>query len=418
MWNGIFEGLARRVVRDGTLNVTMPDGHRFTTGTGAPEFAIRLTDPALPRRIVMTPELALGEGYTEGGLVIEGDDLRGFMGLILRNLWAGHRPRMQLLDNWIRGHARRLGQWNPAPRARRNVAHHYDLSGELYDLFLDADKQYSCAYFRSDEDSLERAQEQKKAHIARKLRLRPGMRVLDIGCGWGGMALTLARDHGARVLGVTLSREQHAVATARAREAGLEDRVEFRLLDYRRVEERFDRIVSVGMFEHVGAPHYDEYFGKIHEILEPEGVALVHTIGRTGPPGVTSSWISKYIFPGGYIPALSEMSAAIERSELVSTDIEVWRLHYAKTLRHWEERFTARIDRARELYDERFCRMWRYYLVTSELAFVFGGQVVFQAQIAHRKDAVPITRDYLYPARPERARVVGAAPATEVAAAP
>jgi len=244
--------------------------------------------------------------------------------------------------------------------------------------------------------TLEEAQAAKKHHIARKLLIEPGMHVLDIGCGWGGMGLTLARDFGARVTGVTLSREQHAVANERAERAGLADRVRFELRDYREVQGRFDRIVSVGMFEHVGVPHYNKYFATVRRLLTDEGIALIHTIGRAGPPGATSPWILKYIFPGGYCPAMSESAGAVERQGLVTTDVEVWRLHYAETLKEWRRRFEANIDRARALYDERFCRMWRYYLIASELTFRLDNQVVFQFQMSPKQDAVPLTRDYLY----------------------
>ena len=276
------------------------------------------------------------------------------------------------------------------------MAHHYDLSGELYDLFLDADRQYSCAYFARPDMTLEEAQAAKKAHIAAKLLIEPGMRVLDIGCGWGGMGLTLARDFGAQVTGVTLSQEQHAIANQRAQKAGLADKARFHLMDYRDVKGQFDRIVSVGMFEHVGVPHYDAYFATVERLLAPDGIALIHTIGRAGPPGATSPWITKYIFPGGYCPAMSETMAAVERHKLVTTDVEVWRLHYAETLRIWRERFEANIESARALYDDRFCRMWRYYLIASELTFRLNNQVVFQFQLTPKQDAVPLTRDYLY----------------------
>ena len=265
----------------------------------------------------------------------------------------------------------------------------------MYELFLDVDRQYSCAYFARPDMTLEEAQAAKKAHIAAKLCLKPGMRVLDIGCGWGGLALSLARDHGARVLGVTLSQEQHRVATERAQAAGLADRVTFRLMDYRDVTERFDRVVSVGMFEHVGVPHYRAYFEAVQARLGPQGVALIHTIGRSAPPGTTNPWIARYIFPGGYIPALSEMMAAVERTDLWPTDVEVWRLHYAETLRHWHDRFMANRDRAEALYDARFCRMWRFYLVASEMGFRVGRQCVFQLQLARDRAAVPLTRAYL-----------------------
>ena len=399
MWMKLLDRMLRQVIQVGDLALQGPDGttRRYGDGTGTP-VTVRLMEPSLPRRLVMSPDLGAAEGYMDGTLKIDGDDLRGFMTLATANSMrvqqvSWHRAMRRL--RYLKG---RLKQWNPTGRARRNVAHHYDLSSELYDLFLDADKQYSCAYFKSPDDSLERAQAQKKAHIAGKLMIEPGMRVLDIGCGWGGMGLTLARDYGARVLGVTLSEEQHRVAVRRARDAGLEDRVEFRLCDYRNVDETFDRVVSVGMFEHVGAPHYREYFRHVREKLAPEGVALIHTIGRTTPPGTTSPFIGRYIFPGGYIPAMSEMIGAVEHEEMVATDVEVWRLHYAETLKHWFERFEANIDRARVLYDERFCRMWRYYLVACEQTFRHNRQVVFQVQLARKLDAVPITRDYLYQA--------------------
>jgi cyclopropane-fatty-acyl-phospholipid synthase len=405
MWDRYFDRMAGTIIRHGTLHITMPDGRPITAGDGTGQpVAIRLTDTDLPRRILLDPDLAVGEAYMDGTLTIEGDDLRGFLDLAMRNLGASEGLDRIAGLWWQRPMAlarragRRWTQWNPAPRARANVAHHYDLSAELYDLFLDTDKQYSCAYFADPGMTLEDAQRAKKRHIADKLLIEPGMTVLDIGCGWGGMALTLARDYGARVVGVTLSEEQHKIATRRARDAGLADRIEIRLTDYRNVRETFDRVVSVGMFEHVGVPHYGEYFHAVSDRLAPSGVALIHTIGRMRPPGITSPWIEKYIFPGGYIPALSEMTAAIEKQSLYMTDVEIWRLHYAETLRHWHERFVANEDKARALYDDRFCRMWRYYLLASELTFRHNWQCVFQVQLAHRQEAVPLTRDYLYPA--------------------
>ena len=401
MWEGALERFLRRFVRSGGLTVTLSSGRVIRVGDGEPSFAVRLTDPALPRRLCLTPELAFGEAYMDGTLVIEGDDLRGVLGLLTREMSrADYLPAWAGIAGRLRDLRRGVDQWNPAGRSKANVAHHYDLSGALYDLFLDQDRQYSCAYFRDPGMTLEQAQAAKKAHVAGKLLLEPGMRVLDIGCGWGGMALTLARDFGARVVGVTLSEEQIRVARERAAAAGLEDRVEFRLMDYRKVEGPFDRIVSVGMFEHVGVPHYREYFGKVRDLLTPDGVALIHTIGRLRPPTSTNPWITRYIFPGGYCPALSEMAAAVEKAGIEQTDIEVWRIHYAMTLRHWHDRFMARIDEARRLYDERFCRMWRFYLIASEVSFTEGHQVVFQMQLARRKEAVPLTRDYLYPAAP------------------
>ncbi len=396
MWELIFDRTLQAVVRKGTLVLHMPSGTARRYGEGGPTVTARLSDPDLPRKLLLAPDMALGEAYTEGTLTIDNDDLRGFLELAVRN--ARHMWSLPWLRVVERGRLafRRLQQANPVGRARRNVAHHYDLSSDLYELFLDRDRQYSCGYFITPDDTLEQAQEQKKALIARKLLLRPGMRVLDIGCGWGGLALTLAREHGARVVGVTLSEEQHRIATRRAQEAGLADRVEFRLTDYRHVPELFDRIVSVGMFEHVGVPHYREYFRHVHDRLNPDGVALIHTIGWSGPPHTTSAWIDKYIFPGGYVPSLSEMIGAVEHEDLFTTDVEVWRLHYAETLRHWHDRFVANIERVREIYDERFCRMWRWYLAASEMTFRHNKQIVFQVQLAHKRDAVPLTRDYLF----------------------
>jgi cyclopropane-fatty-acyl-phospholipid synthase len=291
---------------------------------------------------------------------------------------------------------RRIDQYNPAARAQRNVAHHYDLNGRLYSLFLDRDRQYSCAYFPRGDETLEQAQIAKKRHIAAKLCLdRPDLTVLDIGCGWGGLGLTLARDFGARVTGITLSTEQLAKAQARAAAVGLADRVSFELLDYRAMDRTFDRVVSVGMFEHVGVGHYREFFDTISRCLKPDGVALLHAIGRSDGPGFTNPWITKYIFPGGYCPALSEVLPPLEQSRLVATDIEILRLHYAETLRHWRRRFAANQDTIAAIYDERFCRMFEFYLCGSEIAFRSAGQMVFQIQLAHQQTAAPLTRDYI-----------------------
>jgi cyclopropane-fatty-acyl-phospholipid synthase len=399
MWGRLFERLLTRLIRHGGLSMTMPDGRTARFGAGGssvPQIAVTLTGDDTVRRLVTNPHLALGEAYMDGRLTIENDDLHGFLELVMRNIAATGKDEVTRVQQWLRDATRGITQRNRAARSRSNVAHHYDLSAELYDLFLDMDRQYSCAYFRDPSDSLDQAQAQKKAHIAAKLRLRPGMTVLDIGCGWGGMALTLARDHGADVLGVTLSEEQIKIARQRAEAAGLVDRVRFELIDYRAVQGQFDRIVSVGMFEHVGAPQFQTYFNTVNRLLTDDGLALIHTIGRTTPPGSTNPWITKYIFPGGYIPALSEVMACIERTPLVQTDIEIWRLHYAMTLRHWHDRFMARADEAARLYDERFVRMWKFYLVASELTFRHWGHVVFQLQLSRCLDAVPLTRDYLY----------------------
>lgn len=398
MWTKALDKLLTHLIRRGRLSVTFPDGsiHTYGDGLGGADVAIALHDATLPRKIVLSPDMAVGEGYMDGRLTIENDDVYGFLSLAISNIAAQGQPWFRRPLEVAKFLMRRMDQFNPVTRSRVNVAHHYDLSGELYDLFLDRDRQYSCAYFRSPDMTLEAAQEAKKHHIAGKLLIEPGMRVLDVGCGWGGMGLTLARDYGAQVTGVTLSREQHAMANKRAEAAGLSGRAKFELMDYRHVTGQFDRIVSVGMFEHVGLPHYSAYFDRLHRLLTPTGVALVHTIGRAGPPGATSPWVTKYIFPGGYCPSMSEAMTAIERNNLVTADVEVWRLHYAQTLRHWHDRFMANIDKVRALYDDRFCRMWRYYLIASELTFRLNNQVVFQFQLSPDQEAVPLTRDYLY----------------------
>jgi cyclopropane-fatty-acyl-phospholipid synthase len=394
--------LLRRLIRNGRLTVHLPDGVTRVYGTQGASATIYVHDKNLPQRLLLHPDLALGEAYMDQTLTIDGDDLPGFLAIILQNAANGraHAWRYPLLR--AQRMIRRLGQIIPAAKAQQNVAHHYDLSDRLYDLFLDADRQYSCGYFLTPDDTLEQAQAQKKAHIAAKLRLLPGMRVLDIGCGWGGMALTLARDYGVQVVGVTLSQEQHRVATQRAKDAGLTDRVTFQMMDYRAVTGPFDRIVSVGMFEHVGLPQYATFFAQVRDLLTPDGVALIHTIGRAGAPSITSPWITKYIFPGGYVPALSEVTPAIQDSGLWTTDVEVWRLHYAETLRHWRMRFEAHLPEVTALYDERFCRMWRYYLVASEMTFRHYRQCVFQIQLSRQVDALPITRNYMVDAEPRQ----------------
>ena len=397
MFTVLFDHMLRHIVQKGTLRLTMPDGSRKTYGHGAPELGLTLSDPYLPRKLILNPTLAAGEAYMDGRLTIEDDDLRGFFAFLVPNFHAAGAAWFQKPLAWLRHGMRRLHQFAPVGKAQANVAHHYDLSRELYDLFLDADRQYSCAYWAEGVETLEAAQLAKKRHIAAKLLLRPGNRVLDIGCGWGGMALTLARDYGAQVVGVTLSKEQYAVAVERVREAGLEGQVEIRLTDYREVTETFDRIVSVGMFEHVGVPHYSEYFKFVHDHLTEEGLALIHTIGHTGPPNAGDPWLDKYIFPGGYSPTLGEIMKAVDRHSLVPGDIEALRVHYAKTLAAWYDRFMANAARAEALYDARFVRMWRYYLLAAEATFLRGGRcVVYQLQLAKHVEAVPITRDYLY----------------------
>jgi cyclopropane-fatty-acyl-phospholipid synthase len=390
--------LLRRIVKLGVLTVIDAHGvrHEFRGADPGPAATIRLHDPRMHWRMFFSPALAIGEGYMDGKLTVEDGDLYGFLDFCARNL-GRDTPDFALkrLLRSIRLALRKVKQYNPAPRAQRNAAHHYDLTDELYELFLDADQQYSCAYFAKPDDSLELAQERKKTHIAAKLLLRPGQKVLDIGSGWGGLGLSLARRHDVEVVGVTLAERQHAVSNERARSEGLDGRVQFRLQDYRAVAERFDRIVSVGMFEHVGVVHYDEFFAKMHDLLADDGVALLHFIGRSDGPGWTNPWVDKYIFPGGYSPALSDVLPPIERSGLWITDIEVLRLHYAETLRHWRMRFQANRAKIAALYDERFCRMWEMYLAGSEVTFRYSGHVVFQIQLSKQIDAVPLTRDYV-----------------------
>jgi len=381
--------------KSGDLTVVFPDGklQRYGDGTGQP-VTVRLTGRAV-RRIATSLSLGLGESYMDGGLTFERGDIFDLLEVAGRNLGLRPQPGRHPFSQTITWVARHLQELNDRTVARRNVHHHYDLSYDLYRLFLDEDMQYSCAYFARPDMSLEQAQVAKKAHIAAKLRLEPGMSVLDIGCGWGGLGLTLAEEYGVKVHGVTLSTEQLAVAERRAMERGLSDRVRFTLTDYRDLRGPFDRIVSVGMFEHVGAPNYLAYFEQVRDLLTPDGIAVVHSIGRIDPPAVTSPFIAKYIFPGGSIPALSEMTSAVEHSGLWTTDIEILRLHYAETLRCWRDRFLARREAVREMYDERFCRMWEIYLGMSELSFRAGSHMVVQIQLAKHVNAVPIVRDYM-----------------------
>jgi cyclopropane-fatty-acyl-phospholipid synthase len=383
----------RKVVREGWLRVRLPDGLTLDLGDGSgPPVVVSITSKQWIARITADPGLAVGEAYMEGGLVLEQGDIYDFADLIGRN--ARYRPpkRAGTIERWWLD--RRL-QANQRQAALRNVAHHYDLSVDFYRRFLDADLQYSCAYFPRPGSSLEEAQLAKKRHVAAKLRLDPDQSVLDIGCGWGGLGLTLAAEAGVRVDGITLSTEQLATARARAAATGLAGRANFSLTDYRDVEGPYDRIVSIGMFEHVGRPNFQTYFDQISRLLKDDGVAVVHSIGRYEGPSFTQPWIAKYIFPGGYIPALSEVMAAVERAGLMVTDVEILRLHYADTLRAWRERFNAQRAEIARLYDERFCRMWEFYLCVSEIAFRYRGHMVFQLQLAKKIDAVPLTRDYI-----------------------
>jgi cyclopropane-fatty-acyl-phospholipid synthase len=393
-----LDSILKRFIVTGQLTVRWPDGREsLYSGDGGPSACMAIHTAAAVRNLIINPGLALGEAYMDGSVTAEGCGIYDILDVMYANMTDGDDGLPVLrFRTFLRRLKRRLDQYNPAGRAQKNVAHHYDLNGRLYSLFLDRDRQYSCAYFRRGDETLEEAQLAKKRHIAAKLCLdRPDLRVLDIGSGWGGMALTLARDYGASVTGITLSREQLAVARERAVAEGLQDRVNFELLDYRAINQKFDRIVSVGMFEHVGVGYYQTFFDMVARTLTPDGIAVLHAIGRSDGPGATNPWIDKYIFPGGYSPALSEVLPSVERSGLVSTDIEILRLHYAETLRHWRWRFNANRDTIASVYDERFCRMFEFYLCGSELAFRRGGHMVFQIQIAARQEAVPLTRDYM-----------------------
>jgi cyclopropane-fatty-acyl-phospholipid synthase len=395
-----LDAILRRFITLGRLTVRWPNG-RVTDYAGppgsGPEAFITLRDRATVRRLTLNPALNVGETYLDGGLVPGEGGIYQALDVLVMNLTANGNGHPIARARSALGHLkRRIDQYNPATRSQHNAAHHYDLNGRLYSLFLDRDRQYSCAYFPHGYETLEEAQLAKKRHIAAKLCLdRPDLAVLDIGSGWGGLALTLARDYGARVTGITLSTEQLTESRGRAAAEGLQDRVSFELLDYRAIDRRFDRIVSVGMFEHVGVGHYREFFQSVARCLDPEGVALLHAIGRSDGPGFTNPWIAKYIFPGGYCPALSEVVPWIERCGLIVTDIEILRLHYAKTLWNWRRRFTANRDTIASLYDERFCRMFEFYLCGAEIAFRREGHMVFQIQLTHRQTAAPLTRDYI-----------------------
>jgi len=395
--NILLQRIVERLVRTGNLTITSANGssRSFGDGTGDPVHVVFRTGHA-ERSVAMDPMLALPEAFMDGEIDIVEGDVLGLLHTAYQNMGPGgvEAAWTKALEG-LRHAFRRLQQLNTTSRSRRNVQRHYDLSGEMYKLFLDEDMQYSCAYFERPDMTLDEAQLAKKRHIAAKMQMKPGLSVLDIGSGWGGLGLYLARNFEADVLGVTLSTEQHTVSTDRAHAEGLQNHVHFELRDYRHLTERFDRIVSVGMFEHVGVNHYRAFFEKCATLLKPDGVMVLHSIGRNGPPYATNAFIRKYIFPGGYIPALSEVLPVIEKSGLMVTDIEILRLHYAETLKHWRERFMANRDKAKAIYDERFCRMWEFYLAGSEASFRWQEMMNFQIQLTRRNDVLPITRDYM-----------------------
>ena len=387
----MLQSLLDRTFLTRAIRVRLPDGRELAAGPGAPELTVVISDAKTALAIAANPELALGEAFMDGRFRIEDGDIYDFLQLTTSQLAMRPRAgRLNLLQRLRRG----AEQANDRLHARENVYHHYDLTVDFYRLFLDEDLQYSCAFFETPDTTLDQAQVAKKRRLIDKLVLSPGQTALDIGCGWGGLGLSMA-ERGARVTGVTLSTEQHRTANERAAARGLSDQADFRLQDYRDLDQTFDRIISVGMFEHVGAPNYQEYFDTVARLLDDDGVAVIHSIGRKSPPSRTQPFIRKYIFPGGYIPALSEVLPAIERSGLWVTDMEVLRLHYAETLKHWRQRFLARRDEALTMYDERFCRMWEFYLAASEVAFRELGHMVFQLQLTKTQAAAPLSRDYL-----------------------
>jgi len=393
----LLSNLLSRFVKNGTLRIIDSSGkvHEFK-GTPEPLATIRLHEDDLPLKLFRNPELYLGEGYMDGTIVPVDGTISDFLGLFSINRGSLASYPLQKVIRKITRLLRAVNQHNPIGKAQQNVAHHYDLSRELYELFLDKDLQYSCAYFLSPDDTIETAQANKRRHIIAKLKLEPGQKVLDIGCGWGGLAFEIAQRADVEVMGVTLSKEQLTVATDRAKTLGLDDRVRFELLDYRHVTGRFDRIVSIGMFEHVGVVRYDEFFNKMFNLLTDSGFALLHSIGHMSPPGSSGPWLRKYIFPGGYSPALSEVCAATERQHLWVTDVEVLRLHYAETLVEWNKRFQENREKIAGIYDERFCRMWEFYLICAEAVFRTGAGMVFQMQLSRTRDAAPLSRDYMF----------------------
>ena len=392
----MIERLIDKLLQQGHLTLVTPDGKRSTYGPGGgPSLTVRVTDRKTLFDIARNPRLAAGEAYMDGRLIIEDGTILDLMRLLVgANRWEDKTPGRGALNKGKKTW-KALFRRNPAKASRRNVAHHYDIGNDLYRLFLDKDLQYSCAYFTDPANGLEQAQSDKKAHIAAKLYLKPGQRVLDIGCGWGGTALYLNRIADVDVLGVTLSEEQLKVARQRAEEAGVSDRVTFELVDYRSVEGRFDRIVSIGMFEHVGAAHYDEFFAKCRSLLTDDGVMLLHTIGKFGKASTPDPFTDKYIFPGYHLPSLSQMSAASEKARLIASDVETLRLHYAYTLSAWLERTEAAKDKIVAMYDERFFRMWQFYLAGGIVGFESGTMCNYQIQYIRDRNAVPITRDYM-----------------------
>jgi len=392
----VLKTILKKLIRVGTLTIVDASGrlHIFSGRSGS-TVKVHLHNKFIPWRMVITPTMAIGEGYMEGHLTVEDGTIYDFLSLLGQNIETHGQHPFHLMVEMVSRLFKRFQQFNPQLLSKKNVAHHYDLSQKLYELFLDPDLQYSCAYFESPETDLETAQENKKRHIAAKLMISPGQSVLDIGSGWGGLAIFLAKTIGARVTGITLSENQLEESHKKAKNEGLTDLIDFYLRDYRDQAGTFERIVSVGMFEHVGIGHFPNFFMTYKNLLADNGIALLHTIGRSSPPSVTDPWVRKYIFPGGYIPALSEVLPAIEKTGLIVTDVEILHAHYAETIRHWRARFNANRDTIKTIYDERFCRMWEFYLASSEVSFRFLGMTVFQIQMVKKSRLLPLKRDYI-----------------------
>ena len=357
---------------------------------------IRFLDQKLMQKLLINPDLYFGEAYMNGSLVIENGTLTDFLDLAFKNIGRGNINSYGAVIKKIKGTFGYLTNLNKIIKSKENVAHHYDISEKLYDLFLDENRQYSCAYFKNDSDTLEQAQSNKIHHIIKKLNIQPNQKVLDVGSGWGTLALAIAKKTNASVTGITLSENQFEYSNNKAKEMNLSNQVDFKLIDYRQLNEKFDRVVSVGMFEHVGRNFYKTYFNTVFKLLNEKGIALIHTIGSSMPPRDPQPWIQKYIFPGGYTPSLSEVAKPIEKSGLIVSDIEVLRMHYAHTLRNWKERFLSKKDIVLGMFDEKFFRMWEFYLASCEMAFKWGDQVVFQLQLSKDNISVPNTRDYIY----------------------
>jgi cyclopropane-fatty-acyl-phospholipid synthase len=357
---------------------------------------IKILDKQLHFKLLIHPDLYLGEAYTEGKIIIENGTLTDFLDLALMNIGRKDINIISYLINKFRGSYRYLTNFNFIKKSKMNVSHHYDISDDLYDLFLDPKRQYSCAYFKNENDSLETAQNNKIQHIIKKLNIKPNQKVLDIGCGWGSLAIDVAKSAECKVTGITLSENQFKYCTQKAKELNLENQLTFKLMDYRELNDKFDRIVSVGMFEHVGKKFYNKFFKQIDNLLDKDGVSLIHTIGSVNPPRDPHPWITKYIFPGGYTPSLSEVTTPIEKAGLIVSDIEVLRLHYAHTLRHWKENCIKNKEKIISMFDEKFFRMWEFYLAGCEMAFKWGDQVVYQFQLTKNYTSTPVTRDYIY----------------------